>query len=238
MADEIRKAGPTAAFFLGSANLTNEENFLLRKLADHIGCGNRDVVVDKSRPRKIKSRTGWVEGDHVGPNYQGARDMGLSPARGGYGLDAVLEGKARPEVILVADAAFAGVADDPAKVAVLRGARFLAVAGRMSNALTRAADVVLPAASLAEREGTFTNVQGRVQGFERAFLPKPPVRAHWELLLLLAQRLGWGDRAWKPADLLRQIQAEVEDYGHVTSAELAGGGLMKKGLFGPGRLEP
>jgi NADH-quinone oxidoreductase subunit G len=235
IADAIRAASPAAVFFLGSANLSNEESFLLRKLSDHVGCGNRDVVVDKSRPRKMKSRTGWVEGDHAGPNFQGARDMGLTPARGGYGLEAVLDGKAHPEVIVVADGTFSSIADDAAKVAVLRRAKFLAVASQTANALSRAADVVLPAASLAEREGTFTNVQGRVQKFTRAFLPKPAVREHCDLLLLLSLRLGWGDRAWKPADLLRQIQAEVEEYGHVTEAELAGGGLMKKGLFGPGK---
>jgi NADH-quinone oxidoreductase subunit G len=239
IADAVAKASPSAVLLLGSANLSNEENFLLRKLADHLGCGNRDAVVDRSSTRKIKSRNGWVEGDHAGANFQGAQDMGLSPARGGYGLDAVLEGKAHPEVIVVGDAAFSAIADDAVKVGILRRAKFLAVAARIANALTRAADVVLPAASHAQQEGTFTNVQGRVQKFERAFLPKPPVREHWDLLLLLAVRLGWGDRAWKPADLLRQIQAEVEGYGDVTEAELAGGGLMKKGLFsGPGSPEP
>jgi len=234
IAQVIAGASPAAVFFLGSANLSNEENFLLRKLADHVGCGNRDVIVDRPRARKIKSKNGWVEGDQAGANFQGARDMGLAPARGGHGLDAILEGKARPDAIFVADAAFSEIADDPAKVAILRRAKFLAVAARTTNALTRAADVVLPAASLAEREGTFTNVQGRVQRFERAFLPKPPIREPWELLLLLALKLGWGDREWKPADLLHQIRAEVEGYGHVAEEELSGGGLMKKGLFGGG----
>jgi hypothetical protein len=72
-----------------------------------------------------------------------------------------------------------------------------------------------------------------VQRFERAFLPKPPARAHWELLLLLAVALGWGDRNWTPEDLRRQIQAEVEGYADVTEAELKGGILMKKGDFVP-----
>ncbi len=239
IAEAIAKASPSAVFLLGSANLSNEENFLLRKLADHLGCGNRDVVVDRSRSRKMKSKNGWIEGDHAGANFQGAKDMGLSPARSGYGLDAVLDGKAQPEVVFVADGAFSAVADEAAKVAVLRRAKFLAVAARSASALTRAADVVLPAASHAEREGTFTNVQGRVQKCERAFLPKPAVRECGDLLLLLALRLGWGDRTWKPADLLRQIQAEVEGYADVTEAELSGGGLMKKGLFGrPGSPEP
>jgi NADH-quinone oxidoreductase subunit G len=168
-------AGPAGLFFLGSANLSNEENFLLRKIADHLSCGNRDAVVDKSRVRRMKSQTAWVEGDHAGANYAGAKDMGLTPQPGGYGLEDVLSGKHSPEVIFIADAAFSQVADDPEKVAVLRRAKFVAVAARTANALTRAADVVLPAASLAEKEGTFTNVQGRVQRFERAFLPKPTV---------------------------------------------------------------
>jgi NADH-quinone oxidoreductase subunit G len=229
----LKTAGPSGLFFLGSANLSNEENFLIRKIADHVGSANRDAVVDKSRARTMKSKAAWVEGDHASPNYAGARDMGLSPRTGGYGLEDVLSGRAKPEAILIADAAFSKIADDPEQVAVLRRAKFLAVAARTANALTRAADVVLPSSSLAEEEGTFTNVQGRVQKFERAFLPKPPVRAHWELLLLLAVALGWGDRNWTPADLRRQIQAEVEGYGDVTEEELKGGILMKKGTFVP-----
>ncbi|MEO8430564.1 MAG: 2Fe-2S iron-sulfur cluster-binding protein [Acidobacteriota bacterium] len=227
----IEGAGPSALFFLGSAHLSNEENFLLRKIADHLACGNRDAVVDRSRVRRMKSKTEWIEGDHFGANFAGAKDMGMSPSSGGYGLEDVLAGRATPEVIVVGDAAFAAIADDPERVAILRRARFLAVAGRTVNALTATADVVLPASSLAEREGTFTNVQGRVQRFERAFLPKPPVRAAWELFLLLADALGYGDRDWKPEDLRRMIQAEVEGYSEVTEAELEGGGLMRKGLF-------
>jgi NADH-quinone oxidoreductase subunit G len=239
VAAEIRKtvdgAGPKALFFLGSAHLSNEENFLLRKLADHLSCPNRDAVVDKSRVRRMKSKHGWLEGDHAAANFAGAKDMGMAPnaSTGGFGLEDVLSGKASPEVIVVADAAFAALADDPEKVAVLRKARFLAVAARTANALTSAADVVLPAASLAEREGTFTNVQGRVQKFERAFLPRPPIRPAFELLLLLAEALGYGNRDWKPADVRALIQAEVEGYDEVTEAELEGGVVMKKGLFVP-----
>jgi len=235
IASEIRSAierdGPSTLFFLGSANLSNEENFLLRKIADHVGCGNRDAVVDESRVRRMKSKTEWIEGNHAGANFAGAKDMGLSPRKGGHGLQEILDGKWTPDVVLAADGAFSSAADDAEKVARLRAARFLAVAGRTASALTRAADVVLPAASLSEKEGSFTNVQGRVQRFERAFLPKSPVRAHWELLLLLAAALGYGDRNWTPADVRARIRREVEGYDEVTEEELAGGGLMKKGLF-------
>ncbi|MGE5277101.1 MAG: 2Fe-2S iron-sulfur cluster-binding protein [Acidobacteriota bacterium] len=235
VAKEIRTVlesrGAGGLFFLGSAHLSNEENFLLRKIADHVGCANRDVVVDRSEPRRIKSQTEWLTGEEAASNFRGARDVGMIPGRGGYGLEAVLSGKASPEVVIAADAAFSAIADDAEKIQPLRRCRFLAVAGRTVNALTRAADVVLPAASLGEKEGTFTNVQGRVQKFERAFLPKPPSRAHWELLLLLANALGLGDRSWTPSDLLVQISREVEGYAHVSEKELAGGRLLKKGDF-------
>jgi len=229
--EAIDGAGPRGLFFLGSAHLSNEANFLLRKLSDFLSCPNRDVVVDKSRVRRIKSKTAWIEGDHAAANFAGAKDMGLTPSAGGYGLDAILSGASVPEVLLVADAGFSQIADQPEKVAALRKAKFLVVLARTANALTRAADVVLPAASLAESEGTFTNVQGRVQKFERAFLPKPPVRAHWELLLLLGLALGYGDRGWTPADVFDRIASEVEGYGGTSEAELVGGGLLKKGDF-------
>ena len=229
--ETIDADGPSGLFFLGSADLSNEENFLLRKISDHLGCANRDVVVDRSRVRRMKSKTGWIEGDHAAANYAGARDMGLTPGPGGYGLADVLEGRWSPGVVVVASGAFWAAADDPDSIAMLRKAKFLVVAARTSNALTRAADVVLPASSLAQKEGSFTNVQGRVQRFDRAFLPPPPSRPHWELLLLLAVALGWGDRNWNPTDLRAQIRAEVEGYDHITEEEMAGGGLLKKGLF-------
>ncbi|HEY7863517.1 MAG TPA: 2Fe-2S iron-sulfur cluster-binding protein [Thermoanaerobaculia bacterium] len=235
LAAEIRKTidgvGPKGLFFLGSATLSNEENFLLRKLADHLGCPNRDVVVDKSRVRRMKSKKGWVEGDHAAANYQGARDMGLFPGAGGYGLAQVLSGAAKPEVIVVGDGVFSAAAEDAAQVAILRKARVLAVASRTANALARAADILLPAASLAEKEGTFTNVQGRVQAFWRAFLPRPPIRSHFELILLLACELGWGERAWTPAEVRERIRAEVPTWASVTEESLRGGPLLKKGDF-------
>ena len=55
--------------------------------------------------------------------------------------------------------------------------------------------------------------------------------AHWELLLLLAVALGWGDRNWTPSDLRSLIQQEVEGYGDLTEEELKGGILLRKGMF-------
>lgn len=52
------------------------------------------------------------------------------------------------------------------------------------------ADVVLPAASFAEKEGTFTNAERRVQLFRRIIDPIKEVRPDWRIVLDLAERMG------------------------------------------------
>ena len=229
----IDRSGPSALFALGSANLSNEENWLLKKLfADTLRSPNLDAVADADRVRRMKSKSGWIESSGVAaPNLRGARDVGMSPAGGGRGLADLYSGKFSPELVYVADASFSKDADDPEKVAALRKAKFLVVHARKDNALTRAADVVLPCASLAQKDGTFTNRFGRVQRFERAMLAKPPVKADWEILLLLALRFGFGNPDWNPASLFAEIAREVPSYGSEEEKTLEGGRLMKKGLF-------
>jgi NADH dehydrogenase/NADH:ubiquinone oxidoreductase subunit G len=55
------------------------------------------------------------------------------------------------------------------------------------------ADVVLPSATFAETQGSYTNLEGRVQ-FLRPVLPvTPPLREGWDVLCELGQRLGMPD---------------------------------------------
>jgi predicted molibdopterin-dependent oxidoreductase YjgC len=56
------------------------------------------------------------------------------------------------------------------------------------------ADVVLPAACFAEKDGTFTNTERRVQRVRQAISPRGQSKADWEILVEVAGRLGhdWG----------------------------------------------
>jgi predicted molibdopterin-dependent oxidoreductase YjgC len=51
------------------------------------------------------------------------------------------------------------------------------------------ADVILPAASFAEKEGTYTNSDRRVQRGRRAVAPPGQARADWEIISDLARRV-------------------------------------------------
>jgi formate dehydrogenase alpha subunit len=61
------------------------------------------------------------------------------------------------------------------------------------------ADVILPAASFAEKDGTFTNSDRRVQRVRRALPPPGQARADWEIIADLARRT-MGDRRWTMDD--------------------------------------
>src|SRR5690606_28367688 len=61
-------------------------------------------------------------------------------------------------------------------------------------------DVVLPAASFAEKHGTFTNCERRVQRVRQAIEPPGEARCDWQILGELAARLGYSGMAWADAE--------------------------------------
>jgi NADH-quinone oxidoreductase subunit G len=78
----------------------------------------------------------------------------------------------------------------PAGDSLPDSARFVVAWDYVARPEHERADVVLPAPSFAETQGSYTNVEGRVQ-FLRPVLPvEPPRRETWEVLGDLGQRLG------------------------------------------------
>jgi NADH-quinone oxidoreductase subunit G len=77
------------------------------------------------------------------------------------------------DVLFITDANFSERASDPAVIANLRKAKFLVVMSWDANhPLNDVADVLIPSTIHAEKEGTFTNLQGRVQRIHQAYPPK------------------------------------------------------------------
>ena len=99
------------------------------------------------------------------------------------------------------------------------------------------ADVVLPGASFAEKEGTFTNTERRVQRVRQAVEPPGKSRPDWQIVLDLARRIhslqparpaapfgGW-DYA-SPAAVMDEIAALTPSYGGISFERLEGQGLQ------------
>ncbi|MCY3919322.1 MAG: formate dehydrogenase subunit alpha [Chloroflexi bacterium] len=73
---------------------------------------------------------------------------------------------------------------------LLRSLDFLVVQDLFMHETTEIADVVLPAASFAEKEGTFTNSERRVQRVRKLVEPPGAARADWEIVQDLAERVA------------------------------------------------
>jgi NADH-quinone oxidoreductase subunit G len=68
--------------------------------------------------------------------------------------------------------------------------RFLAAWDHLPRPEHKEAAVVLPATTFAERQGTYTNLEGRVQFLRPAVVAEQPLKESWEVLSELAAALG------------------------------------------------
>jgi predicted molibdopterin-dependent oxidoreductase YjgC len=84
---------------------------------------------------------------------------------------------------------------------------FLVVQDMFLTETAKLATVVLPAASFAEKEGTFTNFEGRVQRVRKAIEPLGESLPDWEIILQLAR----GMNCPMPYSSPQQVMDEIEE---------------------------
>ena len=94
---------------------------------------------------------------------------------------------------------------------------FLVVQELFENETTAAADVVLPAASYAEVDGTFTNNSGQIQRVRQSILPLHQSKADWMIVAQLAKELGM-DFGYElsASAVFRDIAKNVSAYSGMT----------------------
>ncbi|HCI79857.1 MAG TPA: hypothetical protein DHW02_09210 [Ktedonobacter sp.] len=87
------------------------------------------------------------------------------------------------------------------------------------------ADVVLPAVSYAEKDGSMTNVDHHIQAIRQALRPLPGARADWEILSGIAQHLGAHWDYEHPADILHEIAENNPFYADLEWEDLGPQGV-------------
>ena len=111
---------------------------------------------------------------------------------------------------------------------------FLSAQDLFINESCAYADVFLPAASWAEKEGTFTNTDRRVQRVRKAMEPRGQARADWQIVCDLAarieKRLGRPQTAYwayqTPAEVLAEMGRVVPEYAGVKYPRIETEGLQ------------
>ena len=104
---------------------------------------------------------------------------------------------------------------------------FLAVVDIFPTSTSEFAHVILPAASFAERDGTFTSTERRVQRVRRAIDPLGGCRPDWQILGEIAARAGYAGMQYdSPKEVMDEISALTPSYGGVTYDRIGCRGLQ------------
>lgn len=146
-------------------------------------------------------------------NDQGAWDMGFRP------VDDLGTRLRASQAIYIAGCNLAG--DDPALAEALTSSGFIIVQDLFLNATARLADLVLPAQSFVEREGSLTNGERRVQRYYPAVPELPGTLPDYAIAAAIAGQLGlkleerWANR------VMDRIATEIPDYAGVSYLRLA-----------------
>jgi NADH-quinone oxidoreductase subunit G len=169
--------------FLLSAHASNEEFFLFRRLAEELhgpAAAEAITVSWRIRSKVQPAQTKFAVPDVDAPNVNGARLLGLTPGTCGdpQGTADVSALRAAVE----AGTVMALYIYDPGPQGSLGDVGWVLDA--------RAADFVLPGASFIEKEASYVNDTGRLQGTARAIPVPGEGMEDWQILVNLSAALG------------------------------------------------
>jgi len=108
----------------------------------------------------------------------------------------------------------------------LKNLDFLVVSDIFLSDTTKLADVVLPAASFAETEGTFTNTERRVLLLRKVLEAPGEALPDWEIICKLSAQLGYPMHYNNAAQIMDEIASVTPIYGGIHHARLVPDGLQ------------
>lgn len=152
-------------------------------------------------------------------------------------IDAAGEGKMRALYILGEDPAMTEPDSNHTRRA-LAATEFVVLQEIFPSETAAYADVLLPGAAFAEKEGTFTNTERRVQLVRKAIDPPGEARPDWQIIQQLAQRLldvrglrpTGPQAAWNygsASDIMDEIAAVTPSYAGVNCRRLEQGDRLQ-----------
>ena len=178
---------------------------------------------------------------NVYPGYQAVADPAIRgkfetawgcslPASPGLTLIEMLEAAYRKEIkalYLVGENPALSDPDIRHTWEALAKLEFLVVQDIFLSETAKFAHVVLPAASFAERDGTFTNTERRVQRVRKAIKPIGDSKPDWWIICQVAKRSGGkGFNYSHPFDVMEEIRNLTPSYGGISYHRLENGGLQ------------
>jgi len=196
-----------------------------------------DIVAALGNLMTVTGNTGNINIPGDACNTQGAADMGILPECGpghtplpqpGWNTQQMLEAAAsgKLQALWVVGAKLVERYHDPDLARrALENCPFVVVNELFLTETAALADLVLPVASMAEKDGSYTNCERRVQRIYKAFDLGPEIRPDWLVFTEVAAQMGGGSIYFSARDILRDIAAHVAGYAGITPKSLGEAGI-------------
>jgi NADH-quinone oxidoreductase subunit G len=217
--DKLKKAPQGSVAIVASARQTNEELWLLKKLANKL-----DAITDSVKRRGHGDKL-LVSADK-NPNTNGAILTGIVPSWAGMNTkfdeiaDGIRSGSIKTLIVFGEDVTKHGIGAD-----LLGKLETLIVSDILPNATTKLAHYLLPGAAHAEKRGSFTNVKGRVQKFMKAVEAPGDARAEWEFLHDLVHNVTGQNGFVTIEGLFNEMAKDISAFNGLTWATLGDTGV-------------
>ena len=108
----------------------------------------------------------------------------------------------------------------------LKNLDILVVQDIFLNETGRLADVVLPSACFAEKDGTFSNTERRVQRIRKAVEAPGEAKADWQIISELATKMGYAMGYASAEEIMNEINTIAPSYAGITYGRIEEGGLQ------------
>jgi NADH-quinone oxidoreductase subunit G len=151
---------------------------------------------------------------------------GLEPSGAGRGSAAIRDGLASNELgaLLLVNSDPVRTYPDSEGWRKALGGSFVVAISSFEDESTRLADIVIPAETHAEKEGTVTHPDGRLQRLRRNVPLPEGMRPGWWFLAAVSHALGGGLHFDTAAGVFAALSNEVPFYGSLTYEEIDGTG--------------
>ncbi len=169
-----------------------------------------------------------VDDSKIQKKFMDAWGVTLSPVPGLTSTDQIIQARAgRIKALYI-------IGEDPMRSdpninhvkEALQNLDFLVVHELFMSPTAQMADVIFPAASFAEEEGTFTNSERRVQLLRKALEPVGESRPDWQIICEVAARMGYPFKYKDTAEIMDEIASLTPIYGGISHERLKPFGLQ------------
>jgi len=216
IAEKLKAAPQGSVAIVASSRQTNEELWLLKKLADkfgaltdsvaHVGDGDKLLLNADRTPNRTGGQLIGIFGDNIG-----IKAMPISRS--------IEAGKVKTLIVFGEDVTTHGISAD-----VLKKLDTLIVSDILPGGTTKLAHYLLPGCAHVEKRGTFTNHKGRVQKFMKAVEAAGDARAEWEFLHDVVYNVTGQDGFLTIEGLFNEMAKDVAAFKGMTWAALGDNG--------------